>query len=157
MRSELSPAIFSLHERIRRGYEDSSIGATTVQRVFFDFAVDGLSLYDSLAAARRDLVSLLWKNPVTPDTNQNAVRRLLTIEEADAPSGAVAVYVCPECGDPGCGAITVRISATKEEFIWEDFGYENNYDGERTLLPVIGPFRFTRAQYEAALKPFAQS
>lgn len=99
----------------------------------------------------------LWKNPVTPDTNQNAVRRLLTIEEADAPSGAVAVYVCPECGDPGCGAITVRISATKEEFIWEDFGYENDYDGERTLLPVIGPFRFARAQYEAALKPFAQS
>jgi hypothetical protein len=156
MRSELSPAIFSLHERIRRGYEDPSIGATTAQRIFFDFAVNGISLYDSLAAAR-DLVSVLWKNPAVPATNQNAVRRLLTIEDSDAPSGAVAVYVCPECGDLGCGAITVRISATKEEFIWEDFGYENDYDGERTLLPVIGPFRFARAQYEAALKPFAQS
>ncbi|MBK8414551.1 MAG: hypothetical protein IPL22_08630 [Bacteroidetes bacterium] len=42
-------------------------------------------------------------------------------------TGRTSFYVCPECGDIGCGAITAKIEITENRVIWKEFGYENNY------------------------------
>jgi len=43
-------------------------------------------------------------------------------------SGRYSLYVCNECGDIGCGAITAKITKEKDAIIWSDFGYENTLD-----------------------------
>lgn len=87
-----------------------------------------------------------------------AIRRLLATEPGDASDGRISLYVCPECGDLGCGAITIRIVGTSGEIVWRDFGYENNYEAhvERELFAPLGPYRFDRADYTAQLEALLQ-
>jgi hypothetical protein len=99
-----------------------------IKRAFLDFIVDGVSLYEELGR-RSDLISTVWIDPpMTREEQQRAIRRLLTLEPGDLPNGRVSLYVCPECGDLGCGAISVQIDVTGDKITWSDFGYENNYD-----------------------------
>jgi hypothetical protein len=39
----------------------------------------------------------------------NAISRLLLSEKADLPNGRRSFFVCSECGDLGCGAITAVV------------------------------------------------
>ena len=61
--------------------------------------------------------------------------------------------MCPECGDLGCGAVTVVIERSGDKIIWRDFGFESNSD---EVTPIRGyrdiTFVFDRAQYNQALK-----
>ena len=124
-------------------------GPNRVDRSFLDFVVDGLSLYDEIGR-RSDLVSTLWISPPAPEEQQKAVRRLLGLEQGDLPGDRVSLYVCPECGDVGCGAITLKIEFAVDEVRWSDFGYENTYEEsiDRASYGSIGPFRFSRQAYE---------
>lgn len=58
----------------------------------------------------------------------------------------ILLYVCADCGDLGCGALTAQISFTENSVIWSDFAYEN---ASETLenYPEIGPFEFEKASY----------
>ena len=58
------------------------------------------------------------------------------------------IYVCPECGDLGCGAITANIEFINNEVIWKNFGYEDDI-GEPNLTDYqgIGPFVFDKKEY----------
>ncbi|HEY6377042.1 MAG TPA: hypothetical protein VIX90_16095 [Edaphobacter sp.] len=118
-------------------------------RSFLDFVIDGLSLYDEIGW-RSDLISTLWVSPPVPEEQQKAVRRLLGLEQGDLPGDRVSLYVCPECGDVGCGAITLKVEFAADEVIWSDFGYENNYEEsiDRVSYGSMGPFRFSRQAYE---------
>lgn len=64
------------------------------------------------------------------------------------------IYVCPECGDIGCGAITLTITKHENYFIWQDFCYENDYDQELTdfdSFAKTGPFYFKETSYRALI------
>jgi hypothetical protein len=124
-------------------------GPDRVDRSFLDFVVDGLSLYDEIGR-RSDRVSTLWISPPAADEEQKAVRRLLRHEQGDLPGDRVSLYVCPECGDVGCGAITLKIEFAVDDVIWSDFGYENTHEEsiDRASYGSIGPFRFSRQAYE---------
>jgi hypothetical protein len=66
----------------------------------------------------------------------------------------VPIYVCGECGDLGCGAITAIVERTPEGFVWRNFAFENNYDATMTDLEPyrgVGPFFFNEAEYLQAL------
>ncbi len=130
-RKACSPGFWRTSER--RTYKTS--------RTFFDFVLGGLSLYE-LAAQRGDLVSVIGVDHPSSIEQARAIRRLLGREPGDASGKRVSLYVCPECGDLGCGAITARIDQTSEETVWQDFGYENNYEREvdRRGLSSLGPF-----------------
>ena len=77
-------------------------------------------------------------------------------EPGDASEGRVTLFVCPECGDLGCGTITIRIDEGADEIVWRDFGYENNCEGvvDRAPFSSLGPFHFDRQEYEEQLLPF---
>jgi hypothetical protein len=76
------------------------------------------------------------------------------LESPDLKSDPVLFYVCPECGDIGCGAITGRIEEQSGGVIWSDFAFETA-TGIEESFNSLGPFRFEKAAYMvtiAALK-----
>ncbi len=123
-------------------------GVGRTQRDFLDFVVDG----QSLSALVGDQISCLgW---FVPDENTKAVRRLLLEEPADLPDNRRSLYVCPECGDLGCGAISLVVEPLGDKIIWRDFGYENNYEAKVRAegFEDLGPFIFNRSEYEKVIK-----
>jgi len=124
-------------------------GGGGTQRDYLDIIVDGQPLSEILGG---DMVSCLgW---FVPEENAKAARRLLLEEAADLPDNRRTLYVCPECGDIGCGAVSLVVERVEDKIIWRDFGYENNYEEVvRTEgYENVGPFVFDRAEYEEAIK-----
>lgn len=68
----------------------------------------------------------------------------------DAEEGKTPLLACA-CGDWGCWPLLARITVTEDEVVWDSFGQphrpERDYRG-------FGPFRFARAQYDAAVLRF---
>ena len=123
-------------------------GGGRTQRYFLDFVVDG----QSLSAMIGDHISCLgWFDP---DENAKAARRLVLEEPADLPDNRRTLYVCPECGDIGCGAVSVVVERVGNQIIWRDFGYENDYEAvvHRDGFEEVGPLTFDRAEYERVIK-----
>jgi hypothetical protein len=81
------------------------------------------------------------------------VHRLLLREQADLPDKRRSLFICSECGDLGCGAITVVVEKHDGAIVWKNFGYENNYEKEVLLdeYRSIGPFTFNAMEYERVL------
>src|ERR1700676_94227 len=140
---ELAPLI-----RAAAQYTD---GASKSERHFLDFVVDGQSLWEALAK-RHDKVSVLCVEYPEKET-ANAISRLLLSEKADFPNGRRSFFVCSECGDLGCGAITALVEREGETIKWKAFGYENTYEDNISLDPysTVGPFTFDATAYERTL------
>jgi hypothetical protein len=118
-----------------------------------------MALYPVVTAAGYDHIGPLWLDPsplVVRDAN-DAIHRLLGHGPGDAPMGRVSVYVCAECGDLGCGALTVKLDLSETTVTWSDWGYQHNYDD--TIQPVeaeaLSDMTFDRAEYEEALQLLA--
>ncbi len=121
-------------------------GAQTPRR-FMDFVVDGNPFYPIMG----DLIPPLgW---LTDEGNQGTVNRLLRKSSADFPNERNSIYVCPECGDLGCGAVSVIIERQGDNIIWRDFGYQNNYDESVHFEDFgnLGPFSFAASDYNQAI------
>jgi hypothetical protein len=120
---------------------------TREERWTWDFVVEGESVRREVSA---DLVGVLgWSESL----DVQAVAKLLGKAPADFPPNRVALYICPECGDLGCGALTAAVTFEPGAVVWSDLAWENGLDetDSRTSYD-IGPFRFDRIQYERALR-----
>lgn len=104
------------------GFGDQRAGGPYKTERFFDFMVDGVSLYDALGCSR-DLISAL-RPSVVPSEGGRAIRRPL-LADGDARGNRVSLFICPECGDLGCGAIIVRIERHDSGIVWRGIGDEN--------------------------------
>ena len=128
-------------------------GGGCTQRDFLDFVVDGQPLSELVG----DQVACLgW---FVPEENARAVRRLLLEEPADLPNNRRTLYVCPECGDIGCGAVSVVVEKLGNRIIWRDFGFENSYENviDRTGFGRFGPFTFDNRSYEQTIRRAMES
>jgi hypothetical protein len=133
-----------LRWRVRSG------GGGRTERRYLDFVVDGKSLYDRLGVG--DQVTPLGCWPF--ETEREHIQQLLSA------SGRVPLYVCAECGDLGCGAITALVERTPDGFVWRDFAFENNYDASITdaeSYRAVGPFVFNKTEYWRVLNERATS
>jgi hypothetical protein len=138
---------------IHRPAELDADGNGKHERFTVDFLINGQSLYDLLSAHRRDLAGRFSQGAQV--WNEESAHIFLTMKPADLKNGRIMLYVCPECGDIGCGAITVRVTKSDESYIWTEFGYENDYDSEMTDLDsyrLIGPFQFKVDEYCEAIE-----
>lgn len=124
-------------------------GGGRTQRDYLDFIVDGQPFSENVGG---DLASCLgWFDP---EENTKAVRRLMLEEPADFRNNRGSLYVCSECGDLGCGAVSTVIEQVGDKIIWRDFGHQNDYEekvvfGEyRNMNPLV----FNRVEYEKAIK-----
>lgn len=74
--------------------------------------------------------------------------------------GRVPLFVCPACGDTGCGAIGMRLERTATTVTWRDFRWETGPTGpaDDDLVAVPGgPFVFDRAQHDAEVRRFVDT
>ncbi len=134
----------------RRPYLRFPNGTYQSGRTYVDFLVDGKSL---AAAIKLDLVSVLTAEWDVSE-RQKSIRRLLLEEPADFPENRRSLFVCAECGDLGCGAVSLVIDLSTDAVTWRDFGYENNYEPQvhHEGLESLGPFVFGLDSYRRSLQ-----
>ena len=139
----------------RRG--EQPIGASRREQISIDFLVNGSSMLAELgrrSGGHSDLMGCLAKGPVQFKTE--TVSRLRAAASPDTETGRVILYLCPECGDIGCGAYTVVVERDGATYVWRSFAYENGYEAA-ALVEDIGPFRFESQQYDAAISNAADA
>jgi hypothetical protein len=133
----------------------SSGGSTWHERHSIDFVINGQSLFSATRAKNLDMCGRFSSE--TLQWNEKSAQSFLLEGEADegvAP-GRFMIFVCSECGDLGCGAITCEIIRDGECFVWRSFAYENGYDPEMTdfdSYSQIGPFRFPQDEYRFIIR-----
>lgn len=70
--------------------------------------------------------------------------------------GRFPLYVCSECADLGCGALTVAVERQSDDdpVTWSDFRFEDGHTplSEHPSLAGLGPFTFPAGRYEAAFQ-----
>jgi len=129
-------------------------GGGRTERRYRDFLVDGASLTSRIKA---DFISPFgWF-----DLSAQAafLDGLLRKQPPQCAGGRTILCVCPECGDLGCGAVTVTVQGGPGVVIWRDFGIQNNYeDGVYTAgFEDIGPFTFDGLTYYRVLESLRAS
>ena len=77
------------------------------RRRFAGVVVDSQSLYAVVRSKQLDSIFGIWLDYLY--IALPAISRLLADEPPDGPADRIALYVCHECGDLGCGAATVTI------------------------------------------------
>src|SRR6266568_517412 len=144
------PALLELTPLTRVAVQCAN-GTSKSERHFLDFVVDGESLWEALGE-RHDMVSILCAE-YSSDETAKAVGRLLLNGKADLPNDRRSIFVCSECGDLGCGAITTVVERQGETITWKAFGYENTYEDKVVLdaYSTVGPFTFDATAYEHTL------
>lgn len=113
-----------------------------------DILIDGLPLTDAVGGLPVGVVGVLSIGQ--PAYQADSARRLLGLAAPDIPPDRVALYVCGECGDLGCGAITTRLTIDKDRVTWDRFMWERQpeIDVDRTEHGSVGSFVFERHAYE---------
>ncbi|PZS25972.1 MAG: hypothetical protein DLM59_19240 [Pseudonocardiales bacterium] len=140
-------------------------GATTSLRkdglskspvAYLDFTVNGTRLLEQLhahAAENLDYVGVI--QDAWPVETVAAIERLLGQCPGDLPDGRVSLYVCPECGRLGCGALTARVALEHDTVTWRAIGIQTDYEedilafGDADDFPDIA---FERSSYEHVLR-----
>ncbi len=137
---------------IRKG-EAFRDGPYVHDREYIDFIISGQSLTRLFDLQNCELLGVLgWRNKMEDEIKR--IRQFTGVEKPALQSGRTCLFVCRECGDIGCGAITVQILFTDETVVWKDFGWETDYSEPRLdEYKTIGPFTFKKYQY---LKQFEE-
>jgi len=120
-------------------------GSNKVERHYLDFSVSGKPLKELLGQNDADLIS-----PFGWGDNKRILRIFRLQEKPELSTGRIALYVCPECGDIACGAITASIQDLGDRIVWKDFGYETDNGELSKTYPKIEPIEFDRQSYFAA-------
>jgi hypothetical protein len=166
----VSNALLALKWRRREGRK-LAIGHVS-ERDWLDFLIDGRSLRDLLEGVaseahpgrypermKLDYIGCLGGWLRVTEAHDRLRRQLLLEERSGLDTERYQLYICPECGDIGCGAITAVIEQPGDSFVWRDFAmYEKDwqFDDDDPLFDLsdcesIGPFRFDKEQYREAL------
>ena len=113
-----------------------------------DFIVNGESLLQSiteLTGGHKDFIGCFARSWI--NLNDHSKKQLLLLEPPETKSGRALLYLCPECGDIGCGAYGCVIRREDDSYWWSDFAYENGYEQPRPISG-LGPFVFDVKSYE---------
>jgi len=117
-------------------------------REYLDVLVDSHRLLDRIGWDGADLITPIgWG---VPASQLSAIRQLQRDEPSSLSSGRVLLFVCPECGDIGCGAIAVRVTRSGGEVVWSDFARENGYEEPSPI--DCDPIHFNASDYWHALE-----
>ncbi len=78
------------------------------------------------------------------------IDEMFALDKGDPSWGKTCVLGC-DCGDPGCWPLLARIERSDHEVIWSDFSQFH-----RDWKYQLGPFRFSRSEYEAEIERFSR-
>jgi hypothetical protein len=80
-------------------------------------------------------------------------RQLLLKMPSELASGRVPLYVCPRCGDLGCGAIAVRVARDADSYVWTDFAVEDPASASARTCADGYQFHFEPEAYRSLFQP----
>jgi hypothetical protein len=104
-----------------------------------EFLIDGRPLLEHCEAATGQSYDRVSPFGWTPPDYQRALAESLLLRRPPLLStGRQQFLVCPECADIGCGSITAIVRSEGDYLVWEQFGYENNYDPASPWLFPMG-------------------
>jgi hypothetical protein len=148
---------------LRLEWADRPAGYLQTPRRFLEFVVDGRPLTERLGGNAVGNVTPLGWLGLEADTL--AVRRLLREAPTELGDERPDFYICAECGDIGCGAITATVERRGGQYVWQDFAYRwldsatpsghrgpGTHNLERDAYTTVGPFSFEAAAYATALR-----
>lgn len=118
-----------------------------------DLLVGGRPLLHRLDGADgADTVSPLASD-LPPVLRAEHVRRLLDAGDHGLPGGRYVIHSCPDCDDPGCGAVTAVVERDGDDVVWRDFAWWTGpaVDLARDGYPGTGPYRFHGPTHRAVL------
>lgn len=130
-------------------------GFTKTPVTYLDYTVDGVRLVEQLAVSEPQFLDYVGViQDAWPIETVAAIERLLAETPGDLPDGRVSLYVCPECGDLGCGAVTATIALEPETVTWRAIGVQTDYEDE--VFPLDGvndaDVTFDRGTYDDVLR-----
>ncbi|MWC31172.1 hypothetical protein [Paenibacillus sp. MMS18-CY102] len=135
-------ALSTIEVDIRTRVTDSS------SKNFADIKIDGRSLFDLFKSRDFDVIACLgWG---TAQYRTAEIYRLVLEEPSDMQGNRNSIYVCPDCGDLGCGAISVDMQVEDNKIVWKNFKWEGDYGGiteHSSRLADLGPIYFDFGQY----------
>lgn len=137
----------------REGFQSGLIKVT--ERLSLDFLVDGQSLYTMLMEAydTPDVMGAFVAD--RPQANRETQAIFLLRRPDPELKTRVKLFICPECGDLDCGAMTMEITNYGDGYTWQNFAFEG-YPGddlvEHITFPDIGPFTFSAKDYERLME-----
>lgn len=118
-----------------------------------DLVIDGVRLIEQVervAGWTFDVASPLGWMPAAYLREWAA--RLVAAGPALLPSGRCELFVCPECGDLGCGCVSCVAERDGEHVVWSELGWETDYDPDGLKRFPMGGFRFLADELAGALR-----
>ena len=138
----MKPKKLSINKLFRKG------SSSKTKRTSINFILDGESLLETLSKAiegHSDYMGCFVNG--FEDENRKISNMFTCAAKPDLNDGRVLLYICPECGDIGCGAYGARIIKSNNQYVWQDFAYVNGYE-DAVDIEGIGPFYFNANEYE---------
>ncbi|XUM03221.1 hypothetical protein ACQ86F_07165 [Streptomyces venezuelae ATCC 10712] len=118
------------------------------EHLHHDFLVDGRPLLHRLDETDGfDTVSPLAAD--APPTVRAAHAQALLLADGTRR----VIHSCPDCDDPGCGAVTAVVAREGGDVVWRDFAWQTGptADLAREGYPGVGPYRFPGETYRSVL------
>ncbi len=116
---------------------------------FLDLLVDDRPLRLIAGEPAHDLVTEL-NRPWLSEVRQAVDRLLGRCPSEVLMPGRIALLVCAQDGDIGCGQLTVALDVSAADVTWSDFRWEDGFFEPRPVEQLNTPISFDRAGYEAA-------
>jgi len=119
-----------------------------------DFLVNDTSLFSAARANERDMAGCFMSLAVPGHTAKLAKIFVGELLADVLPGDRIPLFVCPICGDAGCGTISFKLTRQGSLVRWSEFAYENTWDDEATdfeSYSTLGPFEFDLETYELVI------
>lgn len=135
----LQPAV------LRRTLHDGNV-TRHPESHYLDFVVDGQTLSERFPVALGMATPL---NRAWLPTVDDAIRELLGERQTlGLDPGRVFLFICPECGDLGCGAVTATLHVGTNRVTWRQFAWENGHQPAEPMANAPEALAFDAANYE---------
>ena len=121
-------------------------------RKYIDFIIDGVPLSELLGGVGYNIGKFGWGNNIKFELSE--LEDFKTAHKSRLDNGLFSIYVCPECGDEGCGAIMFEIKMTESTVIWDNFvwgdGYHESEENPHERID-IKPIIFNKNEYYTSI------
>lgn len=118
--------------------------------LFYEFDIDDVPLSNLLQVDLKELTGMFTPEAADSGYFVSQIAKYI----GRMPTDRILLYVCSDCGDISCGALSAKIDFTENKIIWSDFAYENSIEiVER--YPEVGPFDFSKEEYSATFLSIA--
>ncbi len=119
------------------------------ERRNLDLVIDGVALCSHF---RADFIPPFGWFDI--EAQLDMIERLRRKMPPDLAQNRTSLCICPECGDLGCGVISLSIEGGAGVIVWKDFGIQNNYEDSiyRNGFENVGPFTFDGARYHELIR-----